>query len=164
MRRLILLAVLIALTTVAAAQTSVTPTDGTVPISVEGLKPGQRYEMKIMILATDEPLVTVPPLAPAQATPSPGRANVSASVTVLDPTRVAIDWSVGKPSTGVVNFGTTTRYGKTSLREDTFIYREHHQILRDLQPETTYHYRVFSKDEAGQTYRSADATFTTPKC
>ena len=86
-------------------------------------------------------------------------ANVAA-VSVA-PRSAVITWQTNKPSDQQVIYGTTTTYGlSTSL--DPTLSLSHSQTLADLQPETTYHFRVRSGDEGGSVAQSADFTFTTP--
>ncbi len=72
-----------------------------------------------------------------------------------------VTWTLDEPATGQVRFGTTKQYGTFTERESSFDYKTHVQKLSGLEPGTTYHYRVVSKDRAGNRIMSADQTFVT---
>jgi phosphodiesterase/alkaline phosphatase D-like protein len=84
-------------------------------------------------------------------------------------TSASINWTTDEPSSTQVQYGTTDAYDKseptqpaddptsgTSLGVVT-----HSVVLTGLQPNTTYHYRVKSKDKAANEAVSEDKTFTT---
>ena len=70
-----------------------------------------------------------------------------------------IEWQVNKLATGTVSYGTSERYKKkmSASGYDTNFKLQ----LRDLQPSTTYHYQVSSKDIFGKSAVSNDMTFVT---
>jgi len=73
---------------------------------------------------------------------------------------VLITWTTSKNSTSQVEYGLDTSYGSlTTLDENKNI--NHRVILADLIGGKTYHYRVRSKDAAGNEGVSLDNTFTT---
>ena len=104
--------------------------------------------------------------ARVEGAPSPEASGVVlATATVaaasVAPTSAVITWQTNKPSDQQVTYGTTTTYGlSTSL--DPNLSLSHSQTLTNLLPETTYHFRVKSRDEGGSVAQSADLTFTTP--
>jgi hypothetical protein len=71
-----------------------------------------------------------------------------------------IGWATDEPATSQVEYGTTSAYGATTPLDPT-LRTGHSQPLTGLTPGTTYHYRVVSRDAAGNTATSADRTFTT---
>lgn len=73
----------------------------------------------------------------------------------------SISWQTNKPSDQQVIYGTSTAYG-LSTSPDSTLSLSHSLDLTDLLPETTYHYRVKSRDEGGSVAQSPDLTFTTP--
>ena len=77
------------------------------------------------------------------------------------PGSAVITWQTNKVSDQQVFYGTTTTYGMSTLL-DPNLSMSHSQTLTNLLPETTYHYRVKSRDEGGSVAQSADLTFTTP--
>jgi len=69
-------------------------------------------------------------------------------------------WTSDIPTTTQIEYGITTDYGTLStLKIDYTIL--HQVILRGLEPNTMYHYRVKVKDSTNIEYISDDYTFTT---
>ncbi len=89
------------------------------------------------------------------ATP-PGSAGSRRAV----PVGAAITWRTDKPATTRVEYGLTAAYGSFSPLF-TELYPIHAVNLSQLQPATTYHFRVLSRDEYGIEGVSQDYTFTT---
>ncbi|HEX6975668.1 MAG TPA: LamG-like jellyroll fold domain-containing protein, partial [Vicinamibacterales bacterium] len=90
-------------------------------------------------------------------TTAPVISGLSATATA---TGASISWSTNEPADTQVEFGTTAAYGsQTAL--DSSLSASHAQTLSGLTPSTLYHYRVRSRDAAGNLGTSADATFTT---
>jgi phosphodiesterase/alkaline phosphatase D-like protein len=93
----------------------------------------------------------------------------------LQPTKARIGWKTDELSSSQVEYGTTPTYDKlepaqpdtdpTALGTDgkpLFAgVIDHAVLLTGLQPNTTYHYRVKSKDKAANEAISDDKTFTT---
>jgi hypothetical protein len=86
-------------------------------------------------------------------------ANVAAAS--VAPRSAVINWQTNKVSDQQVLYGTATTYGMSTLLDPT-LSLSHSQTLTDLLPDTTYHFRVKSRDEGGSVAQSADLTFTTP--
>lgn len=62
-------------------------------------------------------------------------------------TEATIAWETDEPSDGMVEYGTSSSYGNS---ESTKGFTPSHKfVLTDLLPDTLYHYRVISSDEAG---------------
>ncbi|NTV22232.1 MAG: hypothetical protein HGB03_01515 [Candidatus Yonathbacteria bacterium] len=80
---------------------------------------------------------------------------------VSEPTRATVSWTTDEPSTSKVAYGADTAYGSETT-EDTTLVTDHIVVIEGLSPETTYHYQVISRDTAGNTATTDDATFTTP--
>ncbi|MCG3113116.1 MAG: DNRLRE domain-containing protein [Candidatus Manganitrophus sp. SB1] len=72
-----------------------------------------------------------------------------------------ITWGTNEPTDTQVQYGTTTSYGSSTTRVTTLV-TVHSQTLTGLLPSTLYHYRVLSRDAAGNLATSLDNTFTTP--
>src|SRR5207247_9221475 len=72
----------------------------------------------------------------------------------------AITWQTNNAANSRVDYGTTTAYG--SNVSDGALVTNHSLTLTGLTAGTTYHYRVTSVDQYGQSASSPDATFTTP--
>lgn len=73
---------------------------------------------------------------------------------------VKIIWSTNNPSDSQVEYGVTTSYGFTSTL-DTAQVTAHGVTLTGLSANTQYHFRVKSRDRAGNLAISNDSTFTT---
>lgn len=74
---------------------------------------------------------------------------------------IAIRWETDKPATGQVEYGTTDAYGSTSPLDEKLA-MSHSIILDGLESNTTYYFRVKSKDSSGNEATSeTDQTFTT---
>ncbi|CAG0951391.1 MAG: hypothetical protein OIN86_08545 [Candidatus Methanoperedens sp.] len=71
-----------------------------------------------------------------------------------------ISWTTNEASDSQVEYGTTTSYG-TSTTLNTNLVTSHSQSLSGLTASTLYHYRLKSKDAAGNLAISGDNTFTT---
>ncbi len=79
--------------------------------------------------------------------------NVSAS-------GVTITWNTDEPSDTQVEYGTSTSYGSFSTNNPSMV-TSHGVAFGGLAPTTLYHYRVRSKDAAGNQAISGDFSFTT---
>lgn len=73
---------------------------------------------------------------------------------------VTISWATGEGATTQLDFGLTTGYGSYSVL-DANIVTSHTVTLSGLTSSTLYHYRVKSRDAAGNLTTSSDYTFTT---
>jgi len=71
-----------------------------------------------------------------------------------------ISWTTNEKASTWVEYGVTTAYG-ASTTLDTSLVTAHSTNLTSLLPGTLYHYRVTSRDEAGNVTVSTDRTFTT---
>jgi phosphodiesterase/alkaline phosphatase D-like protein len=87
----------------------------------------------------------------------------------VGPTSVSVSWTTDEPSSTQVEYGTSNTYGSLQPAQPTddptggqsLGVVTHSVVLTGLQPTTTYHYRVKSKDKAGNEAVSNDKTFTT---
>src|SRR5207247_5721981 len=75
-------------------------------------------------------------------------------------TAATIGWSTNEAANSQVQYGTSTSYGSTSALNPSLT-TSHTQALGGLTAGTTYHYRVMSKDAAGNPVTSSDFTFKT---
>jgi hypothetical protein len=82
------------------------------------------------------------------------------SSTVVSANAVEITWSTDEASTSEVEFGPTASYGDTATNDS--LTTSHYLSLTALAPERTYHYRVKSRDAAGNWAVSDDFSFQTP--
>ncbi len=77
----------------------------------------------------------------------------------VDENSAKISWTTNESCNATVEYGEDTSYGSTSSRS-TFL-TSHSIDLTGLSDSTTYHYRVVSYDQAGNSVNSSDYTFTT---
>ena len=82
------------------------------------------------------------------------------STNPLTTNSAVVSWQTNKPADSQVEYGTTTAYGAMTTLDSTRLVN-HSQTLTNLQPATTYHFRVRSRDEGGSTVVSSNFTFTT---
>ena len=71
-----------------------------------------------------------------------------------------ITWATNEPADAVVEYGLTTAYGSSAASAS--LVTAHSVALSGLAAGTAYHYRVKSRDAAGNLAVSGDFTFTTP--
>jgi hypothetical protein len=71
-----------------------------------------------------------------------------------------VSWTTDEPADTVVEYGTTTAYGSATPLSAPLV-KAHSAVLTGLSPGTVYHYRVKSRDGAGNLAVSDDQTFTT---
>ena len=71
-----------------------------------------------------------------------------------------VSWTTNETSSTQINYGATTSYGLSTTLVPALV-TAHQQTLTGLSPSTTYHYRVRSRDAAGNEAVSGDYVFTT---
>ncbi len=89
---------------------------------------------------------------------APTISNIVAAPTSSD--RATITWDTDQKADSQIEYGLDQNYGSTTALDNTLVFM-HSQELENLQPETTYHFRVLSRDGAGNLAVSGDMTFTT---
>jgi hypothetical protein len=95
--------------------------------------------------------------APLDTTPPVISGISSGSITN---TGATISWTTNEAADTQVEYGTTASYGQSTTLNSTMA-TSHAQVLTGLTANTLYHYRVKSRDAAGNLAVSADQTFTT---
>jgi len=93
----------------------------------------------------------------SDTTPPTISAVASSGITASGAT---ITWTTNEVSDSQVDYGTTVSYGSSTTLNTTLV-TSHSQTLSGLTVGTLYHYRVKSKDAAGNAAASGDYTFTT---
>jgi len=106
---------------------------------------------------TYSPIATATTPAAGDTTPPVISAMAAGSVTFSGST---ITWTTNEASDTQVEYGLTTSYGTLTVANPGLV-TSHSQPLGSLSASTLYHYRVKSKDAAGNQATSGDATFTT---
>jgi hypothetical protein len=82
---------------------------------------------------------------------------VSSSTTATTST---IAWTTNEPATSQINYGTTTNYTATTTIDSNLL-SSHSVLISGLNPFTTYHFRIRSKDGSENETISSDYTFKT---
>ena len=75
-------------------------------------------------------------------------------------TQVRIEWQSFVKSVDYIDFGLNQSYGRKTEADEDFSWN-HSALLRELEENTTYHYRIVSKNENEKLSFSPDSTFTT---
>jgi phosphodiesterase/alkaline phosphatase D-like protein len=74
--------------------------------------------------------------------------------------RATITWTTNREATSQVEYGLTTDYGTTATLRESLV-TDHSVDLTGLKTNSTYHYRVTSRDAFQNQAQSEDRTFTT---
>lgn len=132
-------------------------------ITLTGLTPGTAYQYRARARdingAEAASAIYSFTTAGGADTIAPLIANVNADS--LTSSSAQITWETDELSDSQVEYGLTTAYGALS-QLDTNRVAQHAVRLTDLLADTTYHFRVKSKDAAGNLAVSDDFTFVTP--
>jgi hypothetical protein len=107
---------------------------------------------------TLRPFLRVKLGGPAAGTTPPAISGVSASAITTN--TATIGWNTSTASDSQVDYGLTSAYGQTTTL-DTSLLTTHSVGLSGLQASSTYHFRVRSRDSAGNLAISTDYVFTT---
>ena len=75
-------------------------------------------------------------------------------------TQAQVTWQTNEPTTAIVEYGLTTAYALGSVPQST-PGTSHAVTLLNLQPSTTYHFRIRATDAAGNVTTTGDFTLTT---
>ncbi|VVB55280.1 Carbohydrate binding domain protein [uncultured archaeon] len=71
-----------------------------------------------------------------------------------------VRWNTSKPASGKVSYGLSAAYENGSVYDGIMVL-SHAILLNNLQPGTTYHYKINSTDSGGKSANTSDMTFTT---
>jgi Bacterial Ig domain/Purple acid Phosphatase, N-terminal domain len=85
----------------------------------------------------------------------------SVSAPLVASSAATITWATNQSSDSQVEYGLTSSYGTSTLVNSSMV-TSHSQGVAGLAANTQYHYRVKSKDSAGNIATSTDFSFTTP--
>ena len=106
---------------------------------------------------TPPPPPPPPPLPPPDTTPPLISAVVATAVT---DTQAVIGWATDEAADTQLEYGITTAYGNSSSLNPAAV-TSHSQGMSGLSASTAYHYRVKSRDSAGNLATSGDFALTT---
>jgi peptidoglycan hydrolase-like protein with peptidoglycan-binding domain/phosphodiesterase/alkaline phosphatase D-like protein len=82
------------------------------------------------------------------------------SVAPITTSTATVAWTTNELAQSHVEYGITDAYGSASVSESDFALT-HAAPLAGLSPDTTYHYRIHTRDVSGNTMVTPDNTFTT---
>ena len=134
-------------------------------VSLSGLQANTTYNYRVKSrdaagnLAASGNLTFVTPTAPPPADTTPPVLS-SIQSTNITSSGASITWSTDEASDTQVEYGTTTAYGSWSPLNASLV-MAHSASLSGLQANTTYNYRVKSRDAAGNLAVSGNRTFAT---
>jgi len=95
------------------------------------------------------------------ATPDTTAPTISSVATSnLTPSGASVAWATNEGSDTQIEYGTSTAYGASTTLDPTLV-TSHSATLSGLSASTLYHYRVKSRDAAGNLAVSGDFTLTT---
>lgn len=89
----------------------------------------------------------------------PNAPVISGITVTVAQTTAGVIWTTDEPSTSLLEWGLTVAYGSSSSDANPVVV--HHRAATGLAAGTTYHFRVRSTDNFGNTSTSSDGTFTT---
>ncbi|MHA1613783.1 MAG: fibronectin type III domain-containing protein, partial [Candidatus Thorarchaeota archaeon] len=130
-------------------------------VQLTNLSPGTTYHFKVrskdsagnIAESSDNTFDTLPDTTP------PTISNVQAPV--VDRNSATITWLTDEPATSKVEYATGSDLSNsTTTSEVTDLRKEHSVIISNLLSETTYYYRVISKDSSGNLATSSIYSFT----
>ncbi len=130
--------------------------------NISGLASSTLYHYRVLSrdaagnLATsgDKTFTTVDP----PDTTAPAFSSIQAGS--ITSSSVSISWTTDEASDTQIEYGTSTFYGSNSALNTSTV-TSHSANISGLAPATLYHYRVRSRDAAGNLATSGDNTFTT---
>ncbi len=130
--------------------------------SVSGLSSSTLYHYRVLSRdaagnLTTSADYTFTTSTPPDTTPPVITAIQASSITTSS---VTISWTSNEAADTQIQYGTTTSYGNTTTLNASMV-TSHSQSVSGLSSSTLYHYRVLSRDAAGNLTTSADYTFTT---
>ena len=125
----------------------------TTAYTVTATNAGGTVTRSVVLYITEPPLVE----EPVADTTQPIIKDVSTS-SATD-TGIVITWTTNEPATSDVEYGKETDYGLTA--SSTGMVTDHTVTLTGLEANTAYHFKVTSKDQAGNQASSGDNIFVT---
>jgi len=103
-------------------------------------------------------------IEPTVAESNPGDTTAPTLSGITSPsissTAATIIWNTNEPADSQIEYGLTTAYGSSTTLNSSLL-TSHSRTLSGLTDNTTYHYRVKSRDNAGNLAVSGNYTFTT---
>jgi phosphodiesterase/alkaline phosphatase D-like protein len=135
---------------------------GSATANLTGLTAGTTYHFRIKADGEGEPIEGADKEFTTSTADTTAPVISSLATSAITTKGATITWTTDEAATSQVQYGLTAEYGSTS-DEVTTLSTSHSASLTDLKAGKTYHYRVISKDAAGNQKVSDDGTFTTEK-
>ncbi len=88
----------------------------------------------------------------------------TSSLSLITSTRATIAWVSDESSSSAIDYGQTATYSASTAETDIAGVTNHEITITDLIPCTSYHYRVKSKDSAGNEVLGSNHILTTSGC
>ncbi|HNV68622.1 MAG TPA: fibronectin type III domain-containing protein, partial [Candidatus Ozemobacteraceae bacterium] len=130
-------------------------------ITLNNLQGGTTYSFYVEASASSLVAVSDTSLFTTLDSTPPAISEVSVPTPTLSGTKASVVWLTDEAATSQVEYGFSPAYGQLTNLVPTLTFG--HQVnLTNLLPQTTYHYRVRSKDANGNEGTSSNGTFTTP--
>jgi phosphodiesterase/alkaline phosphatase D-like protein len=134
-------------------------------VQLTGLMPGTTYHYRVRsrdadgnVMSSSAGTFMTGSAPPAADTTAPQVSNVLATTVTANGARIV--WTTSEPATSAVEYGASSSYGSTTP-ESTTLTTNHSVQISGLAASRTYHYRVRSRDAAGNAGLSANLTFAT---
>jgi hypothetical protein len=127
-------------------------------VTLTGLVTGTTYHYQVISTDANGNQISSNDYTFSTTNPVPIISGVAAG-SITD-TGATITWTTDKATTSKVEYGTTANYGSASA-ENANLVTSHTVTLTGLTKNTTYHYRVVSKDSGNNEAKSADNTCAT---
>jgi hypothetical protein len=128
-------------------------------VTLNGLSTNTLYDFNVVSGASGSNPITSANFRFATVSTSPIIGDIN--IIYLTSTGVTINWTTDQPSTGMVNYGTTTNYSSSTPVISTPTIA-HAVTLSGLAPNTTYNFAIVSTGLMGVPSTSTNRTFTTP--
>ncbi len=123
---------------------------------------GNSLQNGSLLLLSHHVDVTFGDVKVSEVTPGEGPPAITNWEVIFEPHGATVRWLTDEPATSKVKYGTSMAYGDSVQAPVTELVMEHSLYLPDLDPNTTYHYQILSKDADDQTgMTEEDLTFKT---
>jgi hypothetical protein len=119
---------------------------------------GGNFVYKTVVFGAFAATTTNYTLVNSSESSAPSISNVT--ISSLSDTSSLISWDTNEGADSLVEYGLTSLYTSSSTLNSAYT-MSHSIRISNLSPQTTYHYRVISKDFFGNISTSSDAQFTT---
>ncbi len=131
-------------------------------VTLTGLESGTTYHFRVKSRdSSGNEAVSEDNIFATLETTAPTISEIDVSgITESDAT---ITWTTDKPATSQVEYGEATAYGSSTTIDEN-LGTSHTVTLNGLEPDTTYHFRVKSKDSSDNEAVSEDHDFKTKPC